>query len=261
MKSSRELVLEAACGNALRHLQEYIAAGQTTGRFRDPHDIVSQLSGALALCDISPPRLWKLSYLGQTDAGEYRWSVGRYGPRAYLTTDPMTADLIGQLPELVAALYRIRCDEAACSCDDHWKENGHMVECPHAIVDSAFERARIRMPAIERREPDPRDHAAFIRIEGAGAEAGPMGEFFRVIWIDDPAQPTKIVVETSHDITLGPKLAWKMSTKMITGGDRDGAALAQIEFDGAFMKLISFDEMERIGAMIEADGKLGDATP
>lgn len=150
MKSSRELVLETACGAALTHLVEYIRAGQITGRFPAPFEIESQLRAALALADLSPPRGWQLNYLGLTEAGEHRWSVGENAPRAYLTTDPQTAELIRSIPEMVSALQRIQQDASACTCDEvSWHGEGHATCCPHAIVESVFDKAGVKASVEE----------------------------------------------------------------------------------------------------------------
>jgi len=37
---------------------------------------------------------WELHELEPNRAGEQRWSMGAWGPRAYLTCDKITADLI-----------------------------------------------------------------------------------------------------------------------------------------------------------------------
>lgn len=47
---------------------------------------------------------WTLHKLDPNGAGEPRWSVGEWGPRAYLTTDEDTARLIAAAPDLLEAL-------------------------------------------------------------------------------------------------------------------------------------------------------------
>ena len=50
---------------------------------------------------------WVLNALEPTAAGELRWSVGTWGPRAYLTTDAETAQLIATTPRLLEALINL----------------------------------------------------------------------------------------------------------------------------------------------------------
>lgn len=69
------------------------------------------------------------------------------------------------------------------------------------------------------------------------------------------------MIEIGYMDTLGPKVAWKDTTRNLTGGGRDGVFLCAVDFDPALMKLLSIAEMDQIAAMAKADEQMGDSTP
>lgn len=100
-----------------------------------------------------------------------------------------------------------------------------------------------------------------VRIKGATPQAGPAGEFFPIHWINTglfikKEEVTRIVIS----ITYADKLPGNSETKEITPFDGDGNQLVSIRFTPQ-MTLHTEEDMESIGKLIEADEKMGDASP